>query len=71
MAASTVACRAQVARAVVASRSPVFLRPSLVAAQAAIPAAITLKKTRLAPVMTEARTVQIGGNPAAIRYELK
>ena len=41
VAPSTVACRAQAARAVVASRSPVFLRPSRVPTQAASPAANT------------------------------
>jgi hypothetical protein len=71
VAASTVDCRAQGARAVGASRSPVFLRLSRAAVQAAIPAPIALKKTRLAPEMTEARTVQIGGNPAAVRYASK
>ena len=59
--------RDHAARGVVASRSAVFLRPSLVPAQAAMPPANTLKPYSRSRSMTDARRVQTGGYPSAVR----
>ena len=71
VAPSADACRAQAGRTVVATRSPVLRRPSRDATHAARPAANGPKSAIMWLVITEERTVQTGGNPAAVRNESK
>jgi hypothetical protein len=59
--------RAHAARGVVATRSAVFLRPSRDPAQAARPPANTLNSNSMWLVIADARSVQTGGNPSAVR----
>ena len=68
---SAIDCRAHTALGVVATRSPVLLRPSRDPAQAASPAANAPNSNTMSLVMTDARTVQTGGYPSAVRTVLK
>ncbi len=65
--ASAMLSRAHAARGVVATRSAVFLRPSRDPAQAARPPANTLNSNSMWSVIADARRVQTGGNPSAVR----
>src|SRR5215472_1921889 len=65
--ASAVLSRAHVARDVVVTRSAVFLRPSRDPIHAARPPANALNSISMWLSITDARRVQVGGNPAAVR----
>src|SRR5262249_11194633 len=67
VAASAMLRRAHAARGVAATRSTVLRRPSRDPAQAARPPANTLNSNSMWLLIADARRVQMGGNPSAVR----